>query len=208
VSPPAGEPRRAGLGLAGLAVALLVFFSLPWLTLSCAGQPIGRQNGFQVVYGGVTSLEKKDGKKDASGGAESEEGVRKPESVAAWWLAVVPLGALAAGYAGLRIARGRRHERLALAGSGVAALVLTLNLVAGLPFEREIARAQEEAKSNRKRGDDGVGDMLASVIQARRTRAPWGACLTTWAMLGLAIHLSRRSPAELGARVLPAGKPS
>ncbi|MBK8938637.1 MAG: hypothetical protein IPM79_13620 [Polyangiaceae bacterium] len=195
--------QKTGYGLSGLSILLLVMFALPWTSVSCAGREIFTQTGYQVIVGDATSPMAEAGKKDPAVDEQSKK--NEDGSMAAWWLLLVPLGALAAGFAGFRHARGAMSAaKLGAGASGVAALTLSLALAIGLPIESKVQEAKEEMTKEQKKADAGpedpfadmgkeMGKAMGDLIVVKRENNPWYALVVTWAMLGVSIVMLRTS---------------
>lgn len=125
------------------AVALLAFL-LPWMTVSCQGQPMAKASGFGLAFGQITSM----------GQASGQSGH------ANFWL-VLALLAIAAGLV-ITVVRDRSAAKLSLATS-VGALVLIWFGVMRYSKEALIAQAASAGQ-----GDDygaSMGQAAVSMIQ-------------------------------------------
>ncbi len=191
---PKGDVR--GFGLTGFAGLVVVFLLFPWVEVSCAGQPLISQAGYQVVIGsGSLPGGAEDAKSPANDALEKER--QKGESIAAWWLLLALAGTGTAGYFGVRMTksaaeRAARAKPAALA-SLVGAAILSASLVVGLPLERRVGDAQAKMQAEARENDGGIqrlGSALGAAIRAERKTGAWLTLLAMWGQVGLAAYLA------------------
>jgi hypothetical protein len=207
------------LGLPGLALALLVFFAVPWLGVSCSGVEVATQNGYQVMVGSATV-----------NSVESEQKVLFEERArrtggsnlhAAWWLWFVVLGVGGAGYAGFRLAQGdEKAAKVAAASSGLAAVVLSLSLIVGLPLESKISDFNTAIASRMHAQSaplvKGIGTAMPAMpvfgadtmnASSERFAGLWFSLVTVWLLVGLSAFFFRTEAAALLGQTAKARAP-
>jgi len=197
--PRRGDPR--GLALSAFAAVALFCMALPWVQISCGGQTILEQSGYQVMTGsGTVSPESR-------AGARAEEAMQKrerdDEADAAWWLGLVVASTVVVGVQGYRITRTGHGHAPAAAAAPFGAVVLSVALAIGLPAERLVDDLHDSVVSGQLRRDDARVGAAVSSIQAERSPGPWLMLLTLWLQAGFAayIHLdagTARAPSRLG----------
>lgn len=167
---------KRGLALTALAGLVFVLMFLPWLEVSCAGESVLSQNGYQVVAGTTTVAD------DADPAAVRRERENE-ETKAAWWLALALLGTAGAGLQGARMVRDARAGRPAFWAALFGATVLSISLAVGLPAERRVARARGDLTEPDR---DEVGAALASVLDSEREPGLWITLAAVWAQVAVA----------------------
>ncbi len=158
-------------------VALLAFL-LPWMTVSCSGQPLVKASGFGLAFGRVSAMGEA---VSASDGASMNI-----------WL-ILALLAIAGGLF-LLFARGREAAKLVLATSAAA---LVLILVGTYRYSKDAIMA--EAAKN---GSNGSMDQAAlAMIQVEWHFGYWLALLSLIAAAAMAWLVTSGKEAEAEAKM-------
>lgn len=192
---------KRGLALSAIAGLVFVLMFLPWVEVSCGGQPLLSQNGYQVVAGTTTVADETD---PAAIRREREN----DETKAAWWLALALLGTAGAGFQGVRMTTDARAARPAFWGALFAAAVLSISLAFGLPAERRVSRARGDLteRARDKEPTDEVGAALASVLQSERRPGLWLTLSAMWVQVAVAAFLIYVRPAPTARRERAVGE--
>jgi hypothetical protein len=123
-------------------IAILGFF-LPWAEVSCSGQPLAHETGFQLITGGG----------EAGAGAPAHHDL---------WVAA-SFGFIVLGLAGCLITRGRRAAMI-LTAAALAALVASL---IGVSQEVPSADVQAQLAAGPSGGDASARQAAGELIRAR-----------------------------------------
>jgi hypothetical protein len=171
----------SGPNIARIALLVALFgFVLPWVLVSCSGQPLGHFSGLELALGASV-------RNPATGAVQHQNGDL---------LAATSLAAAIAGIVVGLVARGR----LAIAGMLAAAVI---GLVAsGVSVSRIAANAQAEAQSSDRPADPSLRALLRVELQYGYFVTA-GALLTAIGACALALN-SGREPTRAGR---PSGQP-
>jgi hypothetical protein len=120
-------------GAKGLA---LLCFVLPWVTVSCAGQPLARITGLQLATGSIQPIGQNSGMPGAPTGATGAQDYSV--DIFALAAAILIIGALAVTFLMAR----RRAALFAMIGSALAAVLIVFDV-----FVRIKGQAEEQIRS-------------------------------------------------------------
>ncbi|MHC4840730.1 MAG: hypothetical protein ACYTDT_07150 [Planctomycetota bacterium] len=214
--------KKLGAVSGSMILLMLIGFVLPWVEVSCAGQPMITQNGLQVLAGDIssampqdptseTTTEPQDTTEPSSTGRASQSDVDP-----AWWLVLVLLGGIAGGVGGLMaLGRARKPGLMATVGSGVAAATLTLSLIVGFPIDNKLQEANEGMKQlgDMDSSEDSSGGLttdsgFSPQFQTELKYGVWIALLAVWIQLGAGIGLlKQKPPLRMGPGMPPPPRP-
>jgi drug/metabolite transporter (DMT)-like permease len=127
--------RLSGIS-ASLCLLILIFFFLPWLKISCRGDVIATQSGFQTMTGSLSPSDP-----NARVDYEKERPVRD------LGLALFLAGILIAGFGALLVTlkkATRKSLLLTLFGSGLAMGILLLYAAVGFSAERGLTESDKK----------------------------------------------------------------
>lgn len=162
-------------------VAALLLFFVPWLAVSCNGQPLVEATGWQMVTGQPTVADQK---------------IPAQEMDAAWW-AIAGLVVIVAGLLGsflLRVAKTRGRVviasslvALALLGGGMSQTVGKMNA----EMDKELGREATEGESETKALERQLAAMMGQAIQVEVKPGFWWviALLGVGAVCGVATQI-------------------
>lgn len=163
------------------ALAALVFFFLPWVSIECNGKRMGTQTGVQMIVGTATSATSSSTQPKAE--FKNSEG---KESLGSSYLAAAALIAIASAlliaFAAL-IKGDKDNERGAEILCTLALVLLLTQAALGFPAKREMEKSLElQGKSVPQKGSpDEMGKKLAEQLVAAIEVKP-----TQWFYLELA----------------------
>ena len=172
--------RSAAGGLLISGVVVLVCAAMPWFTVSCAGEPIATQTGYQSALGSISMAPQLEAMAGAANdGASAAEPERDPYIPTLAGLAAAVLAALM-GLIGLSGGRS----------SGALALVLALVAAAGISWAGFKGVEMDEPG-----GEGGADAELAAMIKVERYPGLWGSVLGAWGQVvcaGLLLGAARK----------------
>lgn len=138
----AGTPTSTLFNLArGAKGIALLSFALPWVTVSCAGQPLAKITGLQLATGGVQPIGQN--APGAPGGGAAAAGQNYSLDVFALLAALLIIGGLVVTFVMAR----RRAALFAMIASALAAVVIAFDV-----FVRIKGAAEEQIREGSSRG--------------------------------------------------------
>lgn len=160
-----------------LALCLLIFFFLPWLNLTCAGQKLGSASGLQLASGKMTEEKVFDESDSGVGIVKTDEGKKESLSDAIkarpWFFLclVIPIALLLIGVMGLvgRLSPGGASGALIVLG--VVGLIMMI-LASSVDYSDEIVAKQKQenakkagAASTEPAGMDALGASMGKEME-------------------------------------------
>jgi hypothetical protein len=146
-----GTPTETLFNLArGAKGIALLCFALPWVTVSCAQQPLAKITGLQLATGSVRPIgQGMPGGPGAPGGGAAAAGQNFSLDIFALAAALIIAGALVATFVMAR----RRGALVAMAGSALAALIIAFDV---------LVRIKGAATDRIRQSAGGFGDSTAT----------------------------------------------
>ena len=147
------------------ALAALVFFFLPWVSIECNGKRMGTQTGVQMIMGTATSSTPQG--RPETPQAKMDEGKSLGTSYLAAAAAIAVASALLIAFAAL-IKGDKDNERGAEILCTLALVLLLLQAAIGFPAKREMQKSLDEQRgaTPAKGSFDEVGTQLAEQLVA------------------------------------------
>lgn len=187
----ATQRSTSGLGISACTGLILLAMGLPWLAVSCNGQAVVTQNGYQAMTGDTST-------QLTPPSAQADTDYREKQ-FPAWWLGIVILAAIAAGAWGYQSFAGSATAMpRALAASLLAAVLITGTPIVGFPLESEVAWRKQGAADEQ----GGSAAMLGqATVIVEREFGLWLTLLAAWGQVGIAAFVVLTSEASATRRI-------